>query len=437
MQQQQPLTLRRNFSWTFVGNLVYAGSQWGMLVVLAKLGSPEMVGQFTLGFAVTAPVMIFSNLALRQVQATDTKHEYLFSDYLGLRLITTAFALIFITGITLIAGYRLQASLIILVVGLAKALESISDLFYGLLQHHEQMDRIAISQISRGILSLFLLGLGVYLTGSILWGAIGLMIAWVIVLASYDIRSGALILNKALLLVPEGKVSKNLATALQPRWEMGTLRSLLWLTLPLGLATMLNSLNTNIPRYFIERYLGERDLGIFAAISYLLLSGSTVVSALGQSASPQLAKLYSAGNWKAFRKLLLKLATIGALLGGTGVLIALLAGQQLLAIFYKPEYAEYVDVFVWLMVAAAVNYVGSFAGYGMTASHYFKLQPIIYATSAVLTTIVSFLLIPKYGLLGAAWEILIVSFAVMTVLILCNVYAIQKLRKIKLQSLQN
>src|SRR5262245_17210531 len=52
----QPLSLRRNFSWSFAGNAVYAGCQWGMLMVMAKLGSPEVVGQFALGLAVTGPI---------------------------------------------------------------------------------------------------------------------------------------------------------------------------------------------------------------------------------------------------------------------------------------------------------------------------------------------------------------------------------------------
>lgn len=68
--------------WTFIGNVVYAGCQWGMLVVLTKLGSPEMVGQFALGLAITAPVFRFADLRLRNVQATDTRREYLFGDYL-------------------------------------------------------------------------------------------------------------------------------------------------------------------------------------------------------------------------------------------------------------------------------------------------------------------------------------------------------------------
>ena len=57
-----------------------------MTIVLAKLGSPEKVGQFTLGLAMTAPIFMFATLRLRDVQATDTNQEYLFGDYFALRL---------------------------------------------------------------------------------------------------------------------------------------------------------------------------------------------------------------------------------------------------------------------------------------------------------------------------------------------------------------
>jgi O-antigen/teichoic acid export membrane protein len=434
MQQLKPLTLRRNFSWTFTGNLVYAASQWGMLVVLAKLGSPEMVGQFTLGLAVTAPAIVFTNLQLRGIQATDAKGDYVFSDYLGLRLIGTGLALLIIAGITLKAGYRWETSLVILAIALAKAFESIGDVFYGLIQQHERMDRIAIALMIKGPLSLLLLGIGVSLTGSVVGGAIGLAIAWGLVLFGWEIRNGALILNScqkaegenfvetgfiasevgehsdstenptpltpglihsrknegfvgvvppcvppptddlsvisgvrattgglplqenesALPLTPpwqEGEKSKN---QLLPRWHLKTLGKLIWLALPLGFVMMLISLNTNIPRYFIERYLGERQLGIFAAMSYLMVVGQMVVSALAESASPRLAKYYAAGNSTAFRTLLFKLVGVGAALGGAGVLVAVVAGREILTLLYRPEYGQQADVFVWLMVAAAI-----------------------------------------------------------------------------------
>ncbi|MGD2165907.1 MAG: lipopolysaccharide biosynthesis protein, partial [Anaerolineae bacterium] len=92
------LSLRANFSWTFVGNAIYAATQWGMLIVLAKLGSPEWVGQFALGLAITVPIMAFATLKTRLVQATDARHQYLFGDYLSLRLLTTGAAFLAILG---------------------------------------------------------------------------------------------------------------------------------------------------------------------------------------------------------------------------------------------------------------------------------------------------------------------------------------------------
>jgi O-antigen/teichoic acid export membrane protein len=402
------LSLRANFSWTFVGNVVYAGCQWGMLVVLAKLGSPEMVGQFALGLAITAPVIMFTNLQLRGVQATDARQEYLFGDYLGLRLLTTALALLIIDGIVLVSGYRWETALVILAVGIAKAFESISDAFYGLLQQHERMDRIAKSMMIKGLLSLVALGVGVHLTGSVFWGAVGLVVAWALVLVGYDIRSGALILKP---LPRAGSAAPNESdqeAMLRPRWEMKTLIRLAWLALPLGLVMMLISLNTNIPRYYVERYLGERALGIFVAVAYLQVAGTTVVGALGQSASPRLAKYYAAGDGLSFRRLLLKLAGIGALLGGAAILVALVAGRELLTLLYGPEYAHR-DLFVWLAVAAGIAYVASFVGYAMTAARHFRIQLPLFALVASTTALACLWLVPTHGLLGAAIALVIGS----------------------------
>jgi O-antigen/teichoic acid export membrane protein len=435
MQQLKPLTLRRNFSWTFTGNLIYAASQWGMLVLLAKLGSPEMVGQFTLGLAVTAPVIMFTNLQLRGVQATDAKGEYVFSDYLGLRLIGTGLALLIIAGITLKAGYRLETSLVILTIAVAKAFESIADVFYGLIQQHERMDRIAIAMMMKGPLSLLLLGIGVSLTGSVLGGSIGLAIAWGLVLFGWDIRNGRLILNNSSyqrnaedLLVAD-VASTNSQNPLYPRWHRKTLSKLVWLALPLGFVMMLISLNTNIPRYFIERYLGERELGIFAAMSYLMVVGGMVVSALAESASPRLAKYYAAGNSTAFRTLLLKLVGVGLMLGTAGVFVAVVAGKPILTLLYKPEYAERADLFAWLMVAAGMGYVSSFLGYGMTAARYFRVQMPLFVLVTGSCAIACFWLIPTQGVRGAAIALIVGAIVQVVFSLGVIVYALQRLNK--------
>lgn len=409
MQQNKPLTLRHNFSWTFVGNVVYAACQWGMLVVLAKLGSPEIVGQFTLGLAVTAPVVLFTNLSLREVQATDAKHQYLFSDYLGLRLLLTGLALVAIMVITVVAGYHQETSLVILLVGLSKAFEAISDVFHGMIQQHERMDCVAVSLMIKGPLSLLLLGIGVYISGSVAWGAAGLAVAWAIVLISYDIPNGALILGYARTSPHERSSKRELMLALRPRWHLKTLTKLAWFALPLGFVTMLFSLYVNIPRYLIERYLGDRELGIFAAIAYGMVVGNIVVNALGQSAIPRLAKYYAAGNGLAFRKLLLKLVGIGVLLGAVAVLIAVVAGKEILTLLYQPEYAKHTDLFVLLMVAAGINYGLYFLGDAMIAVRHFRIQIPLYIGVTTISAICCFWLLPIFGLKGAAIALIIAT----------------------------
>jgi len=388
-----PLSLRSNFSWTFAGNVVYAGCQWGMLMVLAKLGSPEWVGQFALGLALTAPIIMLTNLQLRAIQATDARREYRFGHYLALRLATTALSFLVIAGIA--CGYRLETALVILAVGLAKAFESMSDVVYGLLQAHERMDRIALSMMIKGPLSLVALGLVVYLTASIAWGALALAGVWGLLLITYDIPNGIRLLDGE-----EG---------FGPCWDFLSLARLAWLALPLGIVMMLISLNANIPRYFIERYRGERELGIFAALAYLMVAGNTVVSALGQSASPRLAHYHTQGDGHAFRQLLIKLVGLGAGMGVVALLVALIAGREILTTLYRPEYAQHAELFTWMSVHATTLYLASFLGYGMTAARHFRSQIPLFGLCVITAALGCLWLVPRFGLLGAVWASLAAS----------------------------
>ncbi|NJN56174.1 MAG: oligosaccharide flippase family protein [Leptolyngbyaceae cyanobacterium SL_5_9] len=430
MRQIQPLTLRHNFSWTFLGNVVYAACQWGIVVILAKLGTPEMVGQFTLGFAITAPVILLTNLQLRTVQVTDAKQSYGFNDYLGLRLITTSIALLVILGVVCVVNYRWETTLIILLVALAKAVESFSDVLYGLLQQHERMDRIAISMMIKGVLSILLLSAGLYFTGTIIGGVIGLLVAWTIVLVGYDSCNGLMLLHYLQgNTLPLSAKNFHLKAVMWPRWHLKTLLRLLWLSLPLGFVMMLISLNTDIPRYFIERQLGERELGIFAAIAYLMVIGNMLVNALAEAANTRLARYYAEGKRHEFQALLFKLMGIGAGLGIVALLVALVAGKPILAIIYQPEYAQYSDLLVWLMVAAGIGYIASFLGYSMSAVRYFRVQIPLFIGVTGASALSCIWLIPLLGLKGAAIALIIGAIVRLSISSGVVFHAIYKLRK--------
>src|SRR5918997_3577222 len=388
--------LRHSLTWSLAGNATYVAAQWAMLVVLAKIGSPQMVGQFALGLAICAPLVMFSNLELRAVQATDAIHRYRFGDYLVLRIIATTLALAALVAIVLVVGYRGQTALTILVIGVAKGFESVSDLFYGLFLQHEQVDRMAKSLLIKSPLSLGGLGLGVYLTNSVVGGACGLSIVWAILLFGYDARNGARLLKTASR-EPAGPNDEPGRHGIAKR-----LRDLAWLALPLGIVGLLVNLYPNIPRYFVAEYSGASALGIFATMAYTVVAGIKLVDSLAQSVGPRLAGHHAAGDEARFRIVLLKAVGIGLSFGAAGVMLVLLVGPEILTLFYGKEYAGYPTVFLWLAIAGAIECVATFQYWTITAARRFAIQIPLYGLVACTSVVACIWLVPSAGLRGEA-----------------------------------
>jgi O-antigen/teichoic acid export membrane protein len=160
----------------------------------------------------------------------------------------------------------------------------------------------------------------------------------------------------------------------------------------------------NLPRYLIEHELGEAALGHFAAMAYIIVAGNMVVGALAHSAAPRLSRRY-VRELTAFKRLVWKLVQFGAALGAAGLLASIFFGRQILTALYKAEYAAHVGVFEWLMAAAAIGYVARFLVCSMTAARFLRAQAPLYALALVVLGVLSFWLIPRWGLLGAAWAL--------------------------------
>jgi O-antigen/teichoic acid export membrane protein len=405
-------SLRWNFSWTFVGNVIYSACQWGMLVLLAKLGNPQMVGQYGLGMAIATPVLAFSSLQLRALLTTDVSERVHFGEYLGFRELTTFLALLVITGIAFRSGHAIP---VIVAIGVAQAIEMVSDLYWGRLQFHDHMDRIAKSMIIRGVLGLGAMAAGVYWTHSVLWGALGLVFARASVLFAYDMSKRTQLLPRTISASTDPVQSLPTGNELlRPRWSPAVQTQLLRTSITLGVIAMLVSLLPNLPRYFIVGSQGEHALGIFTATAFLVSSGNLIVTALGQSAFVPLAKYYASGNLRRFKLLLAKLLGIGALLGLGGVAVSLLFGKMLLTLLYRPEYAEHTDLLVAMMIGGGLSYLSGLMGSAVTATRCFGQQIPLLVIAVGSTALASRLLIPSHGLLGAALAVIITS-AVMCV----------------------
>jgi O-antigen/teichoic acid export membrane protein len=386
--------LRVAFSWTLAGNVIYAGCQFGMLSVLAKLGSPSILGQYALGLAITAPVFMLTNLQLRGVQATDARHDFWFADYFTLRLTTTLLGTIVILLITAVAAYDIRTKIVVALVACAKAVESIGDVIAGHLQKSERLDQVAGALIIRGAVSVAIFAGVFWVTRNLITTVAALALVWLAVIALYDFRVVSRLLGQHRQFF---------------RFSLDAQKSLFSISWPLGVVMALASLNINVPRYILEQKLGTAELGIFASLAYLLTAINLIVIALGQSVCTRMARLFADCDIRRFKALLGKLVLFATALGTVALGLALFAGRPFLTFVYRPEYAEHIDLLLLMIVDATLVAVGSFLGFGMTAARCFRPQMPITAATVVTTVAFTLALVPRFALMGAGYSLLIAS----------------------------
>lgn len=383
VRQQAPApSLRSNFAWTIAGNVVYAAGQWAILSLFAKLGGGEMLGQYALALAVTTPAVMLFHLNLRAVLATDAGGRYPFGDYLAVRLGTAAAGVVTIAALAWMAGHSRPLAAAILLAGLSQTVENVSDIYYGAMQRRERMDQIAWSMMARAVVPVAALGAALWMTRDLVAALTALALGRLAVLLAYDRQAGS----------AGERLSRSGLRA-----ELAILRT----ALPLGVVLMLVSLNANLPRYAIERHLGTRELGAFAAVASIVGAGSTVINALGQAAMPRLARRFAERDWPRFRQLAAKLAGLALAVGAAGVLLSVVFGKMVLRVLYRPEFEAYSGLLVVVMSAAILLHVANAFGYVVTSVRAFDAQMPLFCAMAASCGIASWLFVPRFGLRGA------------------------------------
>jgi O-antigen/teichoic acid export membrane protein len=412
----EALPLHLNFFWTAAGNITYALSQWGMIVILAKLTSAFMVGQFALGIAISTPAIRLANLQLRSVQVSDTHREYHFREYLGLRFATTTIALLGVIIFAIVMEESYSTTKVICAVAAVKAIEAVSDIYYGLFQANDRLDRIGQSMILKAFLSTVAFATGLYLTRDVSWGLLSLGVSWLLLLLFFDARSSRR------FLFPGHNASWS--TTLRPHFDWSRQFTLVRLAFPLGIMMALVALNLNMPRYFVHSKFGEEQLGVFSALAYMTIATTTLADALGNSATPALARMYARGALVQMGCLLKKLLVCAVALGAAGFVVALLFGRQILQLAYGPQYAHYANLFSWLMASGGAATVASVLTAAITATRAFRYQVFIFTAVCGTNLLACWWLVPLMGLTGAAIATLVsclvvvlLSFFVLTFLI--------------------
>lgn len=375
------------------GNMAYAAAQWLVLLVISKLGNNLDVGRYTLAMSICTPLFMLSNLQLRNIEATDTRVMTAFSYFFGMRLFCSLIAFLMVALIATFHPYGSTTTLVILGIAVAKVLDSLSDIAYGAIQRNEFMHYVGRSLIIRAFMLVCSFAVSLRVFHDLTTGVELLALSWLAVLVFYDLRHVS-----------------NLEPVIPKLNRAVACRMLKW-GFPLGTVMMLVSLSVNIPRYYIAAIYGLRDVGYFSSVTYLMNVGQIFITAVGQSASPRLARLYSESRLEAFMRIVGILVVISLMVGVVGVLISLVSGDTLLALLYNKDTSRLKGLLVLAMIAGCLWYCASVMGIALTSMQKFAVQLPVAVLVCVVSLISSALVIPHAPLYASGFVLVITSAA--------------------------
>lgn len=385
------LLLLKKAKWLVGGNFVFAFSQWVILIFFARMTNQENLGQYALALAIVTPIFAVGNLQLRPLYILDVNSEqkYTYTHFYYLRLICSFIAL----ACCLVLGLFFNVSiLVLLLVGLLKFFESYSDIIYAYYNAHDQTQLISKSLFLKGTLSVLAVAVGLYL---------------------FDFYT-ALILFLIVYLVVWLFIDNLYIQKTQEIKKMSLDLEIMKSAIPMGISLGIVTLQSNIPRLFLDQYASIEAVGIFTVLSYFIIVGSIFINSICQYLSPRLTHAWN-HNRAYFKKLLSMALLIAGGLGLIAIFLSYFMGEFVLKLVYGAEYIAYADAFVLTMVAGFILYLATVLGYTLTAIGFIKQQVYLFSIVLIFSVLVSYLCIPEYGIIGGIYT-LMVSYLVQCVL---------------------
>lgn len=361
------------------------------------------LGYYSYALAITAPIFMLSNLQLRPLVVADFNLEkkFSFSEYLSLRLMTILLAILI--SLFFVDWKNNLALSIVLAVVLIKASESVSDIIYAYYNANKKTKFISRSLTFKSVLVILLSFCVLYLTHNIVYSLIATLIGYLFVLGLLDIR-------------------QNINHLSEINFFDKKLKKIVKIGLPLGISVMLVSLQTNIPRYFLENYSNVELVGVYTILYYFIVIGGIVMNSVCQYLSPSFSEFYRDLRIEELKKIIKNAFFIALSLGVTGFFISLFLNDFIIKIIYGKDYLAYAYLLPYIMIAGIFTYLSVVNGYLLTSLKLLKIQMPVFLILVCLTVIYSYLLIPVYGLTGAIYttilsavsQFLISSFIIYT-----------------------
>lgn len=381
---------RKNFIWNILGTGFNAFNSLFFMVAATRINGADDAGIFTIAFSTACILYFIGVYSGRIYQVTEPNKKITNKEYIVSRIITTIFMFAFLIIYLSVKKYdTFKTSMFILLV-VFKALEALSDVFYGILQKNEKLEIVGKSLFLKSLISVVSFIIIDIITKNMILSTMSMIIINILVIVFYDLKKAKIYID----LKEKVNISNILEILKKGFFTFGI--------------AFLGMYVLNAPKYSIDIYLENNYQTIFG----IIVMPATVIGLVAQFLIHpylnQILDLYEKRDSKSLNKIILKLILAILAIGIIATILAYTLGTQVLGLIYGLDLSVYKIELAIIIIAATLYTIGTIYSSVLTTVRETLSQFIIYIIVSIFALIVSNIATKTWQINGAVIAYLLI-----------------------------
>lgn len=391
-QLNQNPSQRSIYIWNITGSIANALLSIVALMIVTRFLDDRQADIFSIAWSISLLMATVGTFQIRMYQATDVKGVFCFRQYHLFRIITVCVMMVSSYIYILMRGYTGKKALVVMVICLFRAVDSMADVYEGWFQQKERLDLAGKALTYRIIVAVIGFGIGLALTKDLLFSCLILVASYMICYVLFNLRY-----YKAV-----DAFRSNVTEGMKGAWIVKMVTE----GFPLFINAFLIASIMNAPKMVLDTVIeqGMLEQGVQTAFNIIFMPASFLNLAyiVFRPLITKMAVMWNVGEEKEFLKILIK---VEIALVGIGIVI--LAGSALIGIpalsfVYAVELAEYKRELLVVIIGGCIY---TFAAVLDNALVVIRMQYVLvlsYVVTYLYIKIAAKVMIGSWGVLGGA-----------------------------------
>lgn len=394
---------KKNYFWNTLGVLLQNALSPILLLVVTRINGIFDSGLFSFAFAVALIFWAIGMWGGRTFQVSDLRREFSEHSYVTVRIVLGIGMTIVATLFCIVNHYSVLLSSTLITLVVFKAIESIADSVYGILQVKGRLYIAGISLTLKMIVGTIAFILIDFSTRNIFLSSLGVAIVNVAIFLTYDLYQTRAV----------GYFITHIFRAHREHIQKAV--KIMRTCAPIAIVVFLSMFSLNIPRYFLSIY-HQSQLGYFGILAMPITVLGLLITFLLQPKIIHMTESFTAKNFKAFNGVVRTMSLSIVAAGILGLILSYFIGVPLLRLVFGVPFSAQKTALMIIVVGSIANgFVSLYMNIFIIIRHFKVLFYTLLITNCVLA-IVSIPIVAEYGLVGSVVLFTAISFVQLIVL---------------------